>query len=639
MNLRYKMIPLYALAIIMVAVLAIITVPKLAFADAGPGGGGGSIGCSRFDHSTCYGAVWRYYVTNSDEVHITNVNHVQPDTIVSNCGSTAGGYFAYVLPSKSIPGNVRSWQIGVPENGTNSDASTYFGGGTNYRVSSNPGDVLPATLVDGGDYGWYPVENAFAQTKSLGQNSNYQWSRNPVPGQTKTLGWFCFKNLTYVLTPSITTNSTVVESGSSVVVNPKVSNAGNGSSKSTQWQLSQFTVPSGGSYPGAGNSPSAPAAYYGNGLVRLDGGTSSYVVGDTSIGQPSEVVPDYPAGTKVCYALSVQPRSDSDNQWAHSPPTCIVVAKKPKVQVLGSDLSVGRSFLGTTAPVPKADIITNTSTKTVAGKSFTFGSWIEYGIFATGSVTGAGSASAYAGQSGASTGIATPFACDGTVLLTFNNAKTNAGCDAAVIGGYATTHSIPDVASNFPITGSTPTFNSGSIGSSKGVYTTAAASLTISGGALGKGQWVVINAPSTDVTITGDITYTSSSLGSVSDIPQLIIIARNINITDVVGRIDAWLVAKPSTTLTNGKINTCSIVADNAPLYSTICSKQLIVNGPVIANRLLLRRTTDPGAGANSGNPAEIFNLRPDAYIWTATHTTSSGRIQTVYSTELPPRL
>jgi hypothetical protein len=117
-----------------------------------------------------------------------------------------------------------------------------------------------------------------------------------------------------------------------------------------------------------------------------------------------------------------------------------------------------------------------------------------------------------------------------------------------------------------------------------------------------------------------------------------VIIAKNINIADVVGantvtNIDAWLIAQ------GGTINTCSDVDKDANLSTDICKDKLTVNGPVMTDKLYLRRTAGSGTGANSGDPAEVFNLPASAYLWSITQASKSkSNVQTVYSTELPPR-
>jgi hypothetical protein len=149
---------------------------------------------------------------------------------------------------------------------------------------------------------------------------------------------------------------------------------------------------------------------------------------------------------------------------------------------------------------------------------------------------------------------------------------------------------------------------------------------------------VVINAPSATVTITGDITYTTGTLSAVTDMPQVIIIASNIIVSDAVRNIDGWLVAVGSGA--NGVVNTCGAggVTQTSNLVIAQCANPLVVNGPVIANHLVLRRTGGSGAGADSGRPAEVFNLRADVYVWSTTYNQQSGRISTAAIKELPPR-
>jgi hypothetical protein len=62
------------------------------------------------------------------------------------------------------------------------------------------------------------------------------------------------------------------------------------------------------------------------------------------------------------------------------------------------------------------------------------------------------------------------------------------------------------------------------------------------------------------------------------------------------------------------------------------------VNGPVLSDKLILYRTAGSGTGAASGDPAEVFNTRPDTYLWAQLVAAGSGRAETVDTTELPPR-
>jgi hypothetical protein len=299
-----------------------------------------------------------------------------------------------------------------------------------------------------------------------------------------------------------------------------------------------------------------------------------------------------------------------------------MIVKKPKVQIWGGDLSVGKTFVGQSAS-GTSDIITSRSTRTLGGPAQTYGSWVEYGVRANGQVSGVGAGSSYSG------GLVGATVC-GANLLTFSNTN-GASCSASQrLGYYSNAKSIPSVAAAFPVSSSTPEFSSLADAALRRVEK-ATANITLSGATIARGDWLVINAEGRTVTIDGDIQYTSEALDTVNDIPQLIIIADRINITQRVTRVDAWLVA----TGTNGVINTCS---DVATLTAQVCDDQLVVNGPVMAKSLLLRRTYGADTSVSAAQPAEVFNLRPDAYMWSISRAQAANRIQSVYTRELPPR-
>ncbi|HEY8992662.1 MAG TPA: hypothetical protein VIM37_02320 [Candidatus Microsaccharimonas sp.] len=422
----------------------------------------------------------------------------------------------------------------------------------------------------------------------------------------------------YTLTPSVTVDRSIGEPGESTGIGAYVNTVGSVASSGTQWQLSRFVVPSGNAYAGGGNSPSAPAQYYGNNLTSLDSGSgASFPLGNNLFKSANDILPDVPVGSKVCYAFSVQPRAYNDNQWAHSIPICVVIAKSPSLQVLGGDLRVGMAFAGGTAQTSAM----RTSVTVKTNKSY--GSWGEYGLFAPGTITGTGSGSAY------SQGINCVALCT-TNTMSFANSPAD--------GGFISTTNIPDVAASFPVTASTPTFGGLADAAQKRVETGSGA-ITIGGGNISKGQWLVINAPTATVTITGDITYDNGGLTSLGDIPQLIIIANQINIDNNVKNIDAWLIASGAA----GTINTCSKsgasdITAATQLTINLCQNPLVINGPVMAKKMYFLRTAGSNQGAASSDPAEVINLRPDAYLWGIAHNANSGRLTTVYETELPPR-
>jgi hypothetical protein len=82
------------------------------------------------------------------------------------------------------------------------------------------------------------------------------------------------------------------------------------------------------------------------------------------------------------------------------------------------------------------------------------------------------------------------------------------------------------------------------------------------------------------------------------------------------------------------------------------CKNRLVVNGPVFAKNLFLNRTWGAFHGSGTVNPvtdvygtndgsitpAEIFNLRPDTYLWAYNQAQRFSQAVVTYTRELPPR-
>jgi hypothetical protein len=157
----------------------------------------------------------------------------------------------------------------------------------------------------------------------------------------------------------------------------------------------------------------------------------------------------------------------------------------------------------------------------------------------------------------------------------------------------------------------------------------------------------------------------------IQTIPQVIVIADQIDITANVSRVDAWLIADGNNYST---LNTCAY--DNysgftnnnyikAPNNSTTngsslsarkCNRPILFNGPVFAEKAILNRTAGGGTAAASWNTSntsnlslsvgqsnyairgEIFNLRSDVYLWGYYQAQRNGILTTVFSQELPTR-
>lgn len=469
--------------------------------------------------------------------------------------------------------------------------------------------------------GWMPTASAKALYDSLsGNKSGYTWGSN--------VAWFCYATSRYDLTPAITGSPTAIETGSIITLQPSVNNTGQTASSNTRWEVNRFILNPGVAIPGGGNSSSNPVSYFGNGASLVTGasGNANFARGVTPLTVPNQQAGDYAPGTRICFALSVNPQATGNTVWRHSTPFCVIVGKKPKVQVWGGDLWVGPNFA---SAVSNSNVRTSTTVK----NGYTFGSWTEYGILAAGTIRGTASGSAYAGN-----GLINSSVCQ-ISIISFTNARASGCSDSGTIGNYGVTKYLPNVAASFPITSSTPTFGTNDLSNQarRGVFT-ATGNLTVNGGTLQSGRWVVINAPNANVRIAGNISYAPGPYSSIGSIPQLIIIARNITIADSVTNVDAWLVARGANATTDGKVNTCEGGGENNALTISNCSQQLVINGPIIAQKLFLRRTFGAGSGADSGTPAEIINLRPDSYLWGASQAANSGRLETVYSRELPPR-
>jgi hypothetical protein len=424
------------------------------------------------------------------------------------------------------------------------------------------------------------------------------------------------------LTPTITGSPSSTEGSGTATLSGSVNNTGNGSPDNVTWKVLSFRVDKGGTVPATATGSADPTTYFAAGtknLATVSSGTSTFPSKvTTTIPIASQAIGDYDVGTKICYSLSVKPYTDTSTDWRYGTPFCVTISKKPKVQVLGSDLVVGKGGVGVGEAT--SNIQTSTTTKDIGGSLRTFGSWGEYALSATGKIIGMGSGSSYSG------GLVNATSCQ-TTLLSFTN-NDGASCTTSKVGSYKPKQTLPDISSAFLV--NKGTFTGLGDANNPGTYT-AASDFSIGGGTIAKGKWLVINAPTATVTITGSITYDNANLSSINDIPQLVIIAKNILIQNSVQNIDAWLVA-------SGNINTCSDVIETAPLNEATCANRLTVNGPVVAAKLFLRRTFGAGIGATTGDPAEVFNLRPDAYLWAIARSSESGRIQTVYTQELPPR-
>lgn len=433
----------------------------------------------------------------------------------------------------------------------------------------------------------------------------------------------------YNLTPSVRLNkSSSVDPGEQIKVTSTVKQSGDVQSDATIWQIVRMNYDPSvktsdidmsakeGPYDACGSFSSTGRSY----CQKVNGPDYSrsaevFGAGDEKSlpGYLFDVPSDTKVGTKICFTTSVsRPTQASDPIWRHSTLACVVVAKKPKMQVWGGDLYVGKAI--------------NTNTSTFGPPMKTYGSWSEYAALSNGSNGGFGSgAGLNKGNVNSNQG--------GWSALTFANidgGSCSYGCFNFV--SYA-----PSISGQFKSVATDPVLSGSQDIGTLGADTYKATDLTITGGTIGAGKTIIIDASKT-VTITGDITYSDGPYSNVADIPQLIIKAKTIRIVGSVGVIDSWLIASAADG--QGTINTCSDVDVEESLTDAICNKSLQINGPVVTDKLYLRRTAGSNGGKDdANNPAEVFNLRPDAYLWGSNYGTGNGKIRTVYTKELPPRL
>jgi hypothetical protein len=330
---------------------------------------------------------------------------------------------------------------------------------------------------------------------------------------------------------------------------------------------------------------------------------------DNPVNEPYDV-PNSP-GKRICFIISVNSKKeDPAAGWAHSKMECFIIAKRPKVHILGSDLRV----IGMTA-ADTGKISTSLSSNMNGN---TFGSWAEYDAFSRRQNDEMASGAGLRGGNSP----------------TINHNRLTFSNNTTTLGNYGVLAPVDTKAFFLGLTKTAGAPTSGDIGS--GVYDLGAGNTSLGRIDLSESKSVVLIKNSGTLTIDQDITI-PDSYTDARRISQVVIIAPNINIADGVRRVDAWLIA--TNDASTGTIGTCGTRRLDASLQLTVaeCNQPLIVNGPVISDKLHLLRTAKADADS-PGEAAEVFNLRPSSYIWAYNYANQTIRAQTTYLRELPPR-
>ncbi|MBC7708028.1 hypothetical protein H7Y63_02290 [Polaromonas sp.] len=155
-----------------------------------------------------------------------------------------------------------------------------------------------------------------------------------------------------------------------------------------------------------------------------------------------------------------------------------------------------------------------------------------------------------------------------------------------------------------------------------------------------------------DVIITDNIEY-STGWGSLNTIPYLSIIVRgNIYVGDNVKQMDGLYIAQPRYDSTgtliadSGRIYTCRKSANGNPITLDVvdkCKDKLTVRGALIAQRIVLQRTTGTlkdaalTEGKGSANVAEEVNYTPEFFLGKPVFKTKANKPDSIKS--LPPTL
>ncbi|MDB5177325.1 MAG: exported protein of unknown function [Candidatus Saccharibacteria bacterium] len=368
-----------------------------------------------------------------------------------------------------------------------------------------------------------------------------------------------------------------------------------------------------------------------------------------------QVPDDLPIGSQICSVIRLgSPGGGRSNRISNA--ACVPIGKAPLVQVHGGDVRVGRNFFddattNTDSGVYTSKFKVSSEPKSDLPNGRTFGSWVEYGILAPGPIMRTASLSGYADPN-KGYGYDDPIAMNSCDLALNRLTFANVVAHSSECGHLSETPThIPDLVSQLStnnLVNSSPVSPLKLDASPAGLYSSANTNFEIEASTITKGKTIVVYVPNGTVTISGDINNEDAVYGingKISEIPQLVIIAKNISIKETVNRVDAWLIANGGEG--DGKIDTCVGFAPK-PFSSQACGSLLTINGPIMARELELFRTkvdlSDTTCKVTAsqtckyvGDPAEIINLPGSSILWAKSYGANPDSVQTSNTVELPP--
>lgn len=544
---------------------------------------------------------WRHSFRNS-------TSYVAPgfpgNTIENNphTYTNAGGQKAYGLTNKNQ----------ASSRATNDFQFRINSGNIDPGLTKTTNDSRYTYRVQSSDLGTSLCQRAYAtHSRDRGSPTVGEWLCAYVPYHFDITN--CIKSPMDGNSSNCSSGEIPVEPGDDVPIIPKVPNKGTRTPRNTKWKITQWEVDGVDEEIPVPTNPvdnrnGNTASHY-NEQFRGKGkrfsvkeGEREFQVGENTLQDilRNIKIPDNaPLGQRYCVAVSISAPTMLENEtqeeqqakvgrdWRHSQPLCMLVTKKPKMQVWGNGL------------YSRGGVVTSVSRG--------LGSWVEYEALVGGQVKGFKSESSQT-----------------TRNLTIDNFVNGAGSFGQ---GASSINAIRNsLNTKFPRSDGNEVRVDEGVGTFSGVdYRRGGSPIRTH---IIKGRDIVIN---------GDI-FVRNPIGTngIKQFQQIIMIAEgNIYIQGNVGNIDAWLIA-------TGDIYTCAngATTGHGHVNQKNCGKHLAVNGPVLANNLHSWRTygSENKAGMDRSTPAETYNQRADIYMWAQAQASGNGKMLTTFSKELPVR-
>lgn len=410
-------------------------------------------------------------------------------------------------------------------------------------------------------------------------------------------------NFSYNLTPVVTADpSNIAQAGQDIKFSYLINNNTSFTANPTNWRIRQTVT-----------SPT--------GVV-----TSSNIDSDTSTfsgswqPRPADIVTNtFPPGSTICRYLWINSSTDQPNVPVEAG-ACVLIAYSPYFTAVGGSVWAGGSTAG-----PGYTGVGN-----IAGSEpSTYGSFGEYGVFATGDVTNFGSGGLL-GSSG---------------LGMINGSRLTFANVSPQLGSFSTSHRIP--ARPAPTAPLPPNKSWSGIladGTNKVFYIPGSGNYDIDAANLPLGKHITIYANNRVVRINGNITYATGA-GSFSQLPSLTVVARSIEVSASASEIAGYFYATdsfvtclegPRSSAQNGHPS-MGAVTTTGPCYTPLTVNGAVTIANTGSNGLILNRSS---GGDAAGTPAEMFRMRPEVFLTAYEDNKASNSlvITTVHELELSPR-